>query len=279
MEIQFHCSEKDNFKNGSLVHVFIYKDYHIEPHNHDFYEINIILSGTGVHYIAGSRLTVKTGDVFVIPPNVTHAYKNTINMDVYHVLLRKDFLEKNLTEARAVDGFIQLIEIEPSLRENAQSCFLTLNHLQLMQLKQELLQIDDVGPYGNTAYRALKYHAVWKILYWLSSLLYERNCKLAQRSNYQAQIITSLEYIHKNYHQKISIDDLCKISCLSRSTYLRSFEAVCGKSPGVYVNEYRCHIASDMLKTGQFTKTEIAHACGFYDLSHMNRMMDNRTGS
>ena len=60
---------------------------------------------------------------------------------------------------------------------------------------------------------------------------------------------------------------------LSRSTFLRSFKAVCGKSPIEYLNKYRCDKAIEQIDSLDRSKTEIAHKCGFYDLSHMERML------
>ena len=70
---------------------------------------------------------------------------------------------------------------------------------------------------------------------------------------------------------KITIDLLCEKSFLSRSTFLRSFHNVCGCTPMEYVNSYRCKKALEMMDSTCFSKTEIAHSCGFYDLSHMER--------
>ena len=44
-------------------------------------------------------------------------------------------------------------------------------------------------------------------------------------------------------------------------------------SPIEYLNQYRCKKAAEQLIVSRYTKTEIAHSCGFYDLSHMERML------
>jgi len=92
---------------------------------------------------------------------------------------------------------------------------------------------------------------------------------------YEMQIIRVLEYIHKNYSEKITIESLCRMAFLSRSTFLRSFKAVCGMSPIEYLNNYRCKKAFELFNSNDYSKTEIAHSCGFYDLSHMERMLKN----
>ena len=116
--IEFHCDEKENFKKGYKARALTYKDYSIEMHTHDFYEVNVVLAGSGTHCIENGRFKTTPGDVFVIPPNIAHAYCDTNDLEVYHILLKKSFLSHNSSETKKVEGFLQLTEIEPILRSN-----------------------------------------------------------------------------------------------------------------------------------------------------------------
>ena len=58
---------------------------------------------------------------------------------------------------------------------------------------------------------------------------------------------------------------------LSRSTFLRSFQAVCGCTPHEYLRNFRIRHALELLEEGALSRTEIAHRCGFYDLAHFER--------
>jgi AraC family L-rhamnose operon transcriptional activator RhaR/AraC family L-rhamnose operon regulatory protein RhaS len=278
VDIKFHCDEERNFHKGFSVRAFTYTDYCIEMHTHDFYEVNIVLSGSGMHCIEKGKFKVKCGDVFVIPPMVAHAYTDTENLEVYHILLQKSFVSQNKSETENVDGFLQLTEIEPILRSNfSNAFFLHLNQSQLLQLKNELEFIDDNSTFTWEECAPLKYHTIWKILYWFSSLLKEQLSADtdSDEKKYEVQIISALEYIHKKYNEKITIETLCNMTFLSRSTFLRSFKAVCGISPIEYLNRYRCKKAIEQLDSVNCSKTEIANNCGFYDLSHMERTLKN----
>ena len=135
-DIVFHCSEKGNFPGGQLVRGFIYRDYSIEVHNHDFYEVNIIFAGTGIHRIENGSFRVSTGDVFVIPPNVAHSYVETDQLDVYHILLKKEFVAEEYQQASRVKGFLQFMEIEPFIRGNSgMGGFLHLHTRELAEIK------------------------------------------------------------------------------------------------------------------------------------------------
>lgn len=276
VDIRFHCDEEKNFIEGISARAFTYTDYSIAMHNHDFYEINIVLAGTGTHCIENAQFFVKPGDVFVIPPMVAHAYTDTEKLEVYHILLKKRFLEEHKQESERVNGFLQFMEIEPFLRSNsAQSCFLRLGGTQLLRLQTELAYIDDEGDFPWEECALMKYHALWKLLYWFSYALFRQNNSPGQwhKNKYERQIISALEYIHNHYADKITIDILCAEAFLSRATFLRNFKAVCGVTPVEYLNGYRCKKAAEQLAKTGCSKTEVAHNCGFYDLSHMERMI------
>ncbi len=276
IDVKMHCEDVTNFEEDVFVRAFSYKDYSIEIHNHEFYEINIVLSGSGTHCIEDGKIEVSAGDVFVIPPMVAHGYTDTKNLEVYHIIIKKDFLTRNSEEARHVKGFLEFIEIEPFLRSNfSNAVFLHLSFTQLAKFCSNIEFIDDKSEFNSAEFLPIKYHTVWKILYWFSSLLTEQ-IKTMEKSNdkkYEAQIIDVLNYIHNHYAEKISIDVLCKKTYLSRSTFLRAFFDVCGQSPIEYLNKYRSQKAAELLDNTSYSKTQIAHSCGFYDLSHMERIL------
>ena len=277
MDAQFQSESKVHFyKPYMRVSAFSYKNYSIEPHTHDFYEMNIVLGGKGRHIIEGASFDVRTGDVFMIPPFTVHAYVDTECLEVYHVLIHKRFIAENSKEAYSMKGFSQFVEIEPYLRSHgADAMFLHLSGNDLMHLRLELEFIEDGGVCDGEAGAPMKHHATWKILYWLSRLLYEQGEKKGVRSGskYDQLIINTLEYIHSSYAEKITTATLCERIYLSRSTFLRNFEEMCGCSPMKYLNDYRCKRALELSEGGKMNKTDIAHACGFYDLSHLEKSL------
>lgn len=279
MNIDFHCNEKQNFKRPEqCVRAFTYTEYSIGLHNHDFYEMNIVLAGRGVHQIEDERVQVRRGDVFVIPPMTAHAYFNTEHLEVYHILFKKEFIRRNEHESVKVPGYLKLMEIEPFLRQNCpDALFLHLTPSQIIEIQSDLKFIEEKGAFGEVSLLPLHEHTAWKIIYYLSYLLERQNEEECQKGKekYRNQIMNTLEYLNSHFSEKITVEDLAGRVYLSRSTFLRSFSAVCGCSPMKYLNQYRVRKAMELLELSAVSKTEAAHACGFYDLSHMERSIKN----
>ena len=275
MDIKFHCAEEASFRSkAQFVRAFVFSDYKIDAHNHDFYEMNIVLGGSGIHKIENSSFYVKKGDVFVIPPMTVHSYSDTEGLEIYHVLFKKDFIKKNLQEAERAEGFIQLTEIEPFLRQNyTEAMFLHLKPAELSVVLDDIKLLEEGGIFDNDGSIPLRRHTAWKILYYLSFLLAQQTSDGVSSENqkYSRLILDSLEYIHQHFAEKITIADLSERFYLSRSTFLRNFQTICGCSPSDYLKRYRVKRALEMLSSPGKSQTEIAHSCGFYDLSHMQR--------
>jgi AraC family transcriptional regulator len=81
--------------------------------------------------------------------------------------------------------------------------------------------------------------------------------------NYVEKIQDTVEYIHSNYHEDITLEDLAsKIFC-SKYNYLRQFHLLAGESPIEYLRKYRLNRAAYyLLETGK-TNLQIALECGF----------------
>ena len=274
---EFLSTMEAHFLQNEYVRAFAYCDYSVEMHSHDFYEVNIVLAGKGTHNIEDYSVEVRAGDVFVIPPWIIHGYSNTEKLDVFHILLRPQFINNNKNETRIVEGFAMLTEIEPFVRGKAANpTFLHLSPDELMNLvRGDIKLIDDGNTHQPAHLLPIKYHTVWKILYTFSHLLIKQMSSGKRKiyGEYETAIMRALEYIHTHYSEKITIKMLCDEVFLSRSTFLRNFGDVCRCTPNEYIANYRKKIALAMLDEGKYSKKEVANRCGFYDHTHMDKML------
>lgn len=269
----FQCQTDRTIKREWGVRGLVYKDFKAELHTHQYHEINIVYSGEGVHTVGEEKYKVSRGDVFMIPPYLPHGYSETKNLDVYHLIFHPDFIKDHLEEAMSVEGFTLFTEIEPYLRgTTGVSRFLHLKELELNEIERELYSIDMNGKYDFGEAMPIKKHVALKVLYELSMMMHKQTYKSNDTpSKYSQQIFQTLEYIHTNFSEKLTVDELAKRVFLSRSTFIRSFQEVCNISPTEYIRIYRKNKAIEYLKKGNMKKAEIARLCGYYDIAHMNR--------
>ncbi|SDW18387.1 transcriptional regulator, AraC family [Lutibacter oricola] len=84
-------------------------------------------------------------------------------------------------------------------------------------------------------------------------------------------LIKVLKYMEANIDKKISLDQLCDIALMSKTSLLRHFKDDFQISPMAYLKKVRLHLACKMLRNSNKDLLSIAYACGYYDQSHFNK--------
>lgn len=88
-------------------------------------------------------------------------------------------------------------------------------------------------------------------------------------NNYKVERIKLvLDYIYKNYRNKIYIDDLAKQANMNTQYFCRFFKSITGKSPILYINHYRIEKAAKLLQTKDYTVMDICFNVGFDNFSY-----------
>lgn len=79
-----------------------------------------------------------------------------------------------------------------------------------------------------------------------------------------------IKYIHLNYNQRISIDELIKNSFSSPTHFRRIFKNNFGISPLKYLNNVRIEKAKELLAFEQCSVSECCERVGFTDIAHFS---------
>lgn len=94
----------------------------------------------------------------------------------------------------------------------------------------------------------------------------------------KSQVDVILEYIHTNYANEISLDLLCKVANLNRTSLNRKFKAQTGRTAMDYLLSHRLKIACDALTHTNLNLLEIAEAVGFKYDTYFIRQFEAKMG-
>ena len=251
---------------------FTAKNYSIKLHDHDFYEVNIVVAGKGVHLVGDVEVPANIGDVFVIPPGVVHGYKSEgKGFDVFHVIAKKEFFEKYSSELAAFSGFGLLFEVEPYLRQRSGKAYLHLHHEALSFLRGTLELFESLI-YDDTAEGdMLRSSLALTVIGYLSRQTSSSNSDEYEEGD--EAVIKAIQYIHKNPSERITVEKLADLAKMSRSSFHRRFKRLCGKPVHEYILERRLKEARELVSRG-VSVTVAAQECGFYDASHLNKYLN-----
>ena len=271
-DLKYYYKSSETFKNElDNVHGFVLKNYQIGMHMQEFFEINIVTSGNGTHYIEENCIDAETGDVFIIPPKVRHGYTGGEGFDVFHLLLSDKFIEKNMNELQMLPSFFILFTAEPLVRAKTEvALHLRLKKAQFNEVKIFLDRMLNFVKTTDPFSCILRSGIALAIISLFCSAYTENNEGDINKSS-DTQFMNAISYIHENYEKKITIETLARKACLSRSSLVQRFKKICKMTPLEYITGRRIKAAEYMLLNTKFSLVDIAEKCGFYDVAHFSR--------
>ncbi len=198
-------------------------------------------------------------------------------------------LQNNAVSITAEHGSVLLLDYDsPEIRANSGTgnldadiiCFHTENRI-LPGVTPLVVQDDDSRHYQNLFRQAVHVYAEHGVAYKLKvrslieSILHSMLNDAAGSSiltTTNRKLLTAVQYIHTHMHEKITAEDLCRITHYSESHLRRLFIKEFGMSPMEYVNTQRMETAKKLLRNEYITIQEVALAVGFHSSSHFIRI-------
>lgn len=101
----------------------------------------------------------------------------------------------------------------------------------------------------------------------------------SSKGQHPANLKKALNYITQHYTEKITLDDLCRVSFVSKQMLIRYFNSEFGKTPIAYIIEYKVDKIKEMLTT--YPDVSIKELCGefgFDDQCYFSRIFKKVTG-
>ena len=241
------------------------QNYHTEcgeafqSHWHEHVEMHYVMQGSAVFHIDQEEYQVQQGDLIIANRNALHAgYSTVVPYDAYFLTFDPAALSRELGEKR----FVSLIRGDAHIRE------LFVRIFTERQMEQE-------------GYRPLCRSMVTELLVYLCRHYAAEAMPakdLVKRRRDLERLRPALNYIEQNFSERISVNQLAQLLCLSPDRLGHLFRDGVGQAPLQYINEIRLRKAMNLLKTEEHTVTEVAQAVGFFDYNHFGRLFRRRYG-
>ncbi len=108
--------------------------------------------------------------------------------------------------------------------------------------------------------------------------LASRSFTRSAESEHQAAISRSVQHLVANFREELRLEDLLRVSRLSRPTFARQFKRHSGRSFSAFVNQLRLQAARRELRDGDRSVLDVALACGFRQVTFFNRLFRREVG-
>ena len=96
--------------------------------------------------------------------------------------------------------------------------------------------------------------------------------KDSSSSKYRREITEVMDFVEKNYHQKLNLKMLAETLDMNESTLSRLFKSETGINLNYYINEKRMKKAKELLQEPAYKIKDVANAVGMEDQLYFNKV-------
>ena len=230
-------------------------------HWHEQLELHYIVQGGGDFRLGQQSIHVSEGDLLISNRNEFHSGYSTQIPYMSNVII---FDMGDLSQELAKKNYV----FQPVIRGDG--------------VIHDLIQRIFAEAKGQeSGYKQLCKALVTELFVYLcrnyvTEMMPERDS--AKRKKDLERLNAVLGYIEANYNQRITVEQLADMVCLSEDRFGHLFREGVGQPPLQYINAMRLRKALNMLKTNQYTVTEVADAVGFRDYNHFGRLFRKQYG-
>lgn len=229
-------------------------------HAHEELSLGLIMDGASNVGGAGRGRLVKAGDAILIPSGTMHDCRPH---DVYDWRFRMLFLKQTWLEA--------------AIGVSSACSTLSVTALQAKDYGRTLAAFGEL----QTNLDVLEKESL--LIWTITRFLHIPACRRDSASTLAAAGRTMravADYIHGNYLERMTLDDLAGVANLSKYGLVRGFKRAHGMSPHSYQTMLRINHAKRELQARKDTPiAAVAQEAGFYDQSHFNKAFRQFTGT
>lgn len=227
-------------------------------HNHQFVEIELITAGSGTQVINGKSQKVYPGCISILTPADFHSYtlSDGIEMEILSLKFNADFISDDIRK--------MILN-----RKNA----VTLCLSECSQKKIKYI--------GDTIIRRSKLCAkfnnviIRNCIECICALIlgeHTKNNAYANDDSVDDKCQRALSYIHLNFKQKITLDDVASHIHMTPTYFCTYFRQQTGTSFVNYINKLRVQLAYDLITQTDMTLTQIYYESGFKSYTHFSKI-------
>ncbi len=241
-------------------------------HHHAECELSAIISGNGIYHSSNRTYKINSGDVFLFSGDEEHCITDIFaecEILNIHFVPRLLWVDNDLSLSRIF--FARSDKFENKI--NPQNPMTNILYNTILSIEKELSQRQD-------GYKSMaKYLLLCAITNIVRNYGYvDNSIDYSAYNNKIKAMEKALKFIDQNLTQKISLDEIAKISNMSPAYFSSIFKKLNGISLWEYITAKRVDRAIELIKTTDMNKLDIAMDCGLGSSSNFYKAFYHVTG-
>lgn len=246
-------------------------------HYHAQFELIFISESNGIRFVGDSVSQFLPGDLVLVGPNLPHLWLNDASFQSDSIVKKVNTVVIKFTENFMGEGTFknsEFSEIDKMLDKAKYGIHFDVDTSKM--LHDELLEINSLSP----AEQSIK---LIDILYRLSLTKNKNVLSSTDMRQYSTEnserIDIILKYISDNYANKIDLNTISDVACMTTNSFCRFFKRTTNKSFTQFLNEVRIKNASRMLIQEKYNVSEICYVVGYNSITNFNKQFKQIMGT
>lgn len=233
-------------------------------HWHDCCEMELVLSGKGVHFINGTPHPLTAGDLYLFTPADNHEIRGDGTVTVIGLMFDERLVTSELFSrilSLEAMGETLLCHLDGDILQTVRCGFETI-------LREERMLLEHQNPGDSALY----------ISRLLDGILIEllRALTPSDKLPTVTPVREAILHLYRHYTEPLTLSDTAERLHLNSSYFSQLFRQTTGQTFKGYLIDLRLRNACRLLAGTSLSVTEICYACGFESYSHFMRTFKQR---
>ncbi|MFC9688577.1 AraC family transcriptional regulator [Kribbella sp. NPDC056951] len=265
-----------HFIDGAIVHAGPHLHAESHPlHTHSFFEVALVIGGTGVHHSQAGRQRLELGDAVLLRPGVWHEYVQCDDLEVYNCCFSADLVRRELAWTRE-DPLLGYLLWTGPFSEQRRGVLST--HLEGETFAEAKRHLDGLRSLRN---QPLGRHR-GDLIGWLSLYLSCLARTVAERNDLRPQThpaaLDAMRLLEADPARPWTLTDLAQELHLAPGYLVRLFKSATGLPPMAYLSRHRVELAAVQLLHTDLPVSRIGEAVGWPDQNYFARRFKSHFG-
>ncbi len=253
---------KDNkYYMSDGVGIFYGRNSAEKVHTHEFVEIVYTRKGKCTHIIDGEEYLVRHGDMVIINYNQTHEFMGDSETEYINILIKPEFINKSLGIQENAFALLNLTEFSDFYK------ILDRNKCKVSFSRDEREWVENIISvmYEEMENRKEGYELMVRSQ--LNSLLISvfRKMSLSMENAFTGVGDELLNYIVRNCHEKLTLEDIAKKCSYNTAYFSRKFKDFAGMTFTEFLKKARIEKAMALLRSTELKISHISEQVGYSD--------------
>ncbi|NMB97059.1 MAG: AraC family transcriptional regulator [Clostridiaceae bacterium] len=242
-------------------------DSGIHNHWHEQIELLYFVKGNAIVECNSLPIDVKPGDLIVVNSNDLHRVQDGWDTITYYCII----IDTSLFQSRSTDA-CEVKYIDPITKNLIVFKNKICNDSEVISCIENIINENEKKDIGfELSIKSYMYRLLVLLLRnYINKILTPKEYGIKVRNLGKLNCV--LKYIEENYTEKITINQLADMICVSNYYFCHLFKQVTGKTLSEYVNSIRVNAAEVLLKSSDMNITEVALTVGFNDINYFSRV-------